>query len=440
MSNSQPDKSKLIPNSFQTPNLLVDRLMPLLLDTELRVVIFATRHILGWTNTVGERAATLSVTAFETGHRGMPGCGLNRAAIIKALDNVADFGVLRRVGEPSKDGQRWALPDSEDEIDWSALEGRLAKRQQRNRDRTAKATRARKRKQSRPPEVKAVRPTYQGNAPPADPPDGTSHVPHPGTSDVPEAGTSDVRIETHIETHSLKPKDSLARAPEGAAPGRAESDEPESSPSSESAHGLTAGQTVYWVQEAQLGAVDVHACTVLRFTPQKVWVKTATGSEHCLYPASLHTAPPKLQRKTTPLQDVLARRSFGLPSDATIGKQMMTVLNALKRDILAGWPAMTPDELTRIYDTEGITPSNHASILGMITRHYAKKGENRERQSARQATWPAKPRRGTRPAAQRPSLPPALRWQEEQAERVARRLRNRPPTALPGGPAARGDV
>ena len=244
--------------------------------------------------------------------------------------------------------------------------------------------------------------------------------------------TSSAYTETTKATETTE-QNPLARAPEGAAPERADQAEPDP-PTPESKFGLTVGQTVYWPQEAELGALDVHECAVLRFTAKKVWVRTAAGSEHCLSPRSLHAAPPKLERKTDPLQDVLAQRSFGLPPDATVGKQMMTVLNALKRDILASWPAMTPDELNRIYDEAGITPSNHASILGMINRHYAKKGEDRDRSTKQtKKQWPpAKPRGRTRTDAQRPRRVPALEWQTQRNERITRELQNRKPTPLPG--------
>ncbi len=139
---SEQHRASLLPNTFQTPNLLVDRLMPLLLDSELRVVIFAYRHILGWTDTVSDRQAALSISAFEHGFRGSPGCGLGHKAIIDALDRVAGFGVLRKIGTPGPKGQRWGIPEREDEINWSKLQQRMADRKARNQDRTTKASRA----------------------------------------------------------------------------------------------------------------------------------------------------------------------------------------------------------------------------------------------------------------------------------------------------------
>ncbi len=69
-------ENRLKPNTFQTPNLLVDKLMPLLDDRELRVLIFATRHIYGWPETNAAGRECLSVSAFEKGQRGSGGkCG-----------------------------------------------------------------------------------------------------------------------------------------------------------------------------------------------------------------------------------------------------------------------------------------------------------------------------------------------------------------------------
>ena len=185
--NRQPNG--MIPNSFQTPNLLVDRLMPLLDGKELRIVIWAYRHILGWVNTIVEREATLSLSAFEKGHRGQPGCGLGRPAIVAALKSVAQYGVLRKVGEPDPDGQRWGVPESEDEIDWDGLERRRDEKARKNRKRTRKAT--------------AVRQTNSDS--------GSSDEPAASTSDEPAGSTSDepsaiyIRNETQLETQSLKP-------------------------------------------------------------------------------------------------------------------------------------------------------------------------------------------------------------------------------------------
>ena len=55
--------SKIVPNSFQTPNLYVDRLMPLLTDIELRVLVYMTRRILGF----NRREDQISLSQFTDG-------------------------------------------------------------------------------------------------------------------------------------------------------------------------------------------------------------------------------------------------------------------------------------------------------------------------------------------------------------------------------------
>jgi len=54
--------SNYIPNSFQTPNVLVDEIMPLLTPQEWLVLSFATRHILGWHDRIHERRAPISLS------------------------------------------------------------------------------------------------------------------------------------------------------------------------------------------------------------------------------------------------------------------------------------------------------------------------------------------------------------------------------------------
>lgn len=210
----KPKQNSMVPNSFQTPNLLVDRLLPLLLDNELRVVLFAYRHTLGWSDRISARAERLSLSAFEHGHRGLPGCGLARPAIVKALKSLAQHGVLQKVGEPTHEGQLWRVPDDEDEIDWDGLEERQRELDEKRRRRTAKATRAsRKKRAANSPRLPLVRQTYQAAGTPDVPAkeyaprtgSGTSHVPPGSTPDVPESGTPDVPIETHEEIHPEKP-------------------------------------------------------------------------------------------------------------------------------------------------------------------------------------------------------------------------------------------
>ena len=141
----------IIPNAFQCHNAYVDRAMPLLLDPELRILLFAVRHILGWQDRLNERAGHISIDDFQHGlkikrkdgttTRVGTGCGLSRAAIMEHCASLVELGFLipliERVGPK---GQKWELSE---EIHWDKLEQRSAERASANKQRTSAATAAR---------------------------------------------------------------------------------------------------------------------------------------------------------------------------------------------------------------------------------------------------------------------------------------------------------
>jgi len=73
--------STLLPNTFQCFNLYIDRALEHLTDSELRILLYTTRHILGWQDKIKKKQGHIRLTMFErsytteTGnHYG--GCGL----------------------------------------------------------------------------------------------------------------------------------------------------------------------------------------------------------------------------------------------------------------------------------------------------------------------------------------------------------------------------
>lgn len=151
-------------NAFLTLNIYIDRAMELLTDGEFRVLIFSCRHILGWQDRIDNRCASISLTMFENGFTSaktntrFAGCGLKRAAIIKAIKGLVEFGFLEREGLPTEKGQAYKLCE---EIAWDKLEARLADKQALNTKKTAKATKVRVDGTSDVPVTSHV--TMQGN-------------------------------------------------------------------------------------------------------------------------------------------------------------------------------------------------------------------------------------------------------------------------------------
>ncbi len=118
-----------IPNSFQCPNLYVDRLMGLLTSDEFKVLCYAVRRILGF----GKRQDRIALRQFCEGTRGAAGLphdlgtGLNERTVRQVLGSLEGFGILPRLAEndPRKNaGAEYGLEMDEGRIDWSALDRR----------------------------------------------------------------------------------------------------------------------------------------------------------------------------------------------------------------------------------------------------------------------------------------------------------------------------
>lgn len=121
-----------IPNTFQTPNVIIDQFMPLLTDSEFRVLMWAVRQILGWHDKIETRRAEISLTNFE-------GCGLCRGTISRALKSLTSYRILEAVGEPGRKGQAWELRFmTKQDVDFDGLEERQSKRKKAGQRRTKK--------------------------------------------------------------------------------------------------------------------------------------------------------------------------------------------------------------------------------------------------------------------------------------------------------------
>ncbi len=121
----------VIPNSFQFPNILADRLMFFLTPQEWKVLSFAVRQILGFQTKIASRQDRISLTQFVSGKTSVKdgsslclGCGLSKPTITTALSALWRYGILIQVGAPSRNGQLYELQEDVEKIDWLGLETR----------------------------------------------------------------------------------------------------------------------------------------------------------------------------------------------------------------------------------------------------------------------------------------------------------------------------
>jgi hypothetical protein len=141
MNVSQGQEVSFIPNSYPTPNCLVDQLMHLLEPKEWVVLSFIDRHILGWQDRLMTRTGAVSLSMIQNGFTTKDGiryhgCGLSRPTIIAALDALLKFKIIETVGEANEDGQCYHIPDDDSAVDYRALQERLEGKRAKNHDRT----------------------------------------------------------------------------------------------------------------------------------------------------------------------------------------------------------------------------------------------------------------------------------------------------------------
>lgn len=138
-----------IPNTFMTPNAIIDVLMPLLTDGEFRVLMFITRHILGWEKGRETCKARISQSVMENGYsyqdkqgnkRQIQGCGLSKNPIRNALKSLQKYRIIEAIDKPTNDGQEWELSLlTKDDPDIEGLKLRQELKAQKAKKQTKKA-------------------------------------------------------------------------------------------------------------------------------------------------------------------------------------------------------------------------------------------------------------------------------------------------------------
>lgn len=137
--------SEFIPNSFQTPNMYIDRYMSYLTDAEFRVLIYTVRRIFGFQ----KRQDSISLSQYTNGISNAygehldGGCGVNsRETVRKALESLIGFNLIIRVARNNpllNAGDTYSLQLDSSQVDMLALERREENRKSKARERTLKA-------------------------------------------------------------------------------------------------------------------------------------------------------------------------------------------------------------------------------------------------------------------------------------------------------------
>jgi phage replication O-like protein O len=122
--------SKIIPNSFQTPNFFVDECMALLTGNEYKCLSFLARKTFGWQKR-SDRIAKSQI---------MAATGLANETVDKAMNTLVGFGLVLRVSEnnPQNTGTEWALQTDDSKVRFDLLLERQEKAVEAQRQKTEK--------------------------------------------------------------------------------------------------------------------------------------------------------------------------------------------------------------------------------------------------------------------------------------------------------------
>lgn len=126
------EQGKIIPNTHQTPNALVDEYMRYLDGDEVKCYLAVTRKTLGWM----KRSDRISTSQLEIV------TGLSGKRIAACMTSLVSYGLVMRVAEndPRKNhGVEWALQMDDTKINVAAMTQRADLQQKQNEERAAKA-------------------------------------------------------------------------------------------------------------------------------------------------------------------------------------------------------------------------------------------------------------------------------------------------------------
>ena len=123
--------SKILPNSFQTPNFFVDDCMALLTGNEYKCLSFVARKTFGWQKRSDRIAKSQIITATGLGH----------ISVDKAMNTLVFFGLVIRVADNNSRnlGNEWALQTDDNLVRFDLLLARQSGQAETNHKRTAKA-------------------------------------------------------------------------------------------------------------------------------------------------------------------------------------------------------------------------------------------------------------------------------------------------------------
>ncbi|RPH61992.1 MAG: hypothetical protein EHM81_03125 [Chloroflexi bacterium] len=122
--------SKILPNSFQTPNFFVDDCMALLTGNEFKCLSFLARKTFGWQ----KRSDRISKSQI------MAATGLANETVDKAMHALVGFGLVLRTAEnnPQNTGTEWALQTDDSRVRFDLLLERQEKSTEAQRQKTEK--------------------------------------------------------------------------------------------------------------------------------------------------------------------------------------------------------------------------------------------------------------------------------------------------------------
>ena len=120
----------MLPNSFSTPNLYIDKLLPLLKPEEYVVLSYAARRIFGFqkrTDCISLSQFVGGITSTRTGEKLDGGTGLSLSTVRRAVTTLKKFGILLEVRAFSRIQNRaseYRLQEDANAIDWVGLAAR----------------------------------------------------------------------------------------------------------------------------------------------------------------------------------------------------------------------------------------------------------------------------------------------------------------------------